>query len=160
MERLEIPGGASALLAQEVRSPFAGRFVLTLRCCGEGSSRECYESVLLEQFTCRLMFYQYADASKNPLKRKELASLTIQPKLVNPESPAMETFVLEKIFENPKPGQNFSFGLGLGVAIVVEKNGSAALALPAADAPRSAWIRVQSLELEFSGKPLKEDVTV
>jgi hypothetical protein len=35
-----------------------------------------------------------------------------------------------------------------------------ALALPEADQPRSAWIRMQSLELEFAGKPRKENVTV
>jgi hypothetical protein len=134
--------------------------VLTLRCCGEGTTREFYESVLLKELTCRLMFYQYADASKNPLKRKELASLPIQPKFRNADSPETETIVLEKTFENPNPGQNFSFGLGLGVAIVVERTAPGALVLPAADAPRRAWVRVESIDLEFAGKPRIEDVTV
>jgi hypothetical protein len=159
-DAVEIPAGASALLAQEVRSPFAGKFRLSLRCCGEGSSLELYEEQLLKHFACRLTFYQYTEPGKNPLKRKELASLTVQPKFREPESPAWETFTLEKTFENPNSGQNFSFGLGLGVAIILEKTTPGPLVLGPGDASRSAWICVQAVELDFAGKPIKEEVTV
>jgi hypothetical protein len=156
---IEIAAGQAALLAQEVRSPFAGKFRLSLRCCGGGTSQELYEEVLLKQFICRLMFYQYTKASKNPLERKELASLTVQPKFRDRESTDWETFVLEKTFENPNPGQNFSFGLGMGVGLILEKSSPGPLRLvPGAEG--FCWIRVQAIELEFAGKPIKEEVTV
>jgi hypothetical protein len=156
---VEIPSGASVLLAQEVRSPFAGTFRLSLHCRGEGSAPAFYEETLLKHFTCRLMFHQYTKPDKNPLERKELASLTVQPKFCEGGSADWETFVLEKTFENPNPGQNFSFGLGLGVAVVLEKTTPGSLVLEA-DTPRSAWIHVRAFELEFTGKPIKEEVTV
>jgi hypothetical protein len=157
---LEIPQGAKAILAQEVRSPFAGRFMMTLSALGQGISREFFESVLSKHFTCRLMYYQYTDAQKNPLARKELATQVVPWKWADPQVPALEKIVFVHTFENPNPGQNFSFGLGLGVAVVVEKTSAGTLQLAGGDVPPWAALCIQSLQLEFSGKPIKEDVTV
>ncbi len=68
--------------------------------------------------------------------------------------------MLEKTFENPNPGQNFSFGLGLGVAIILEKTAPGPLDFGPSEAAQSAWIRIEAVELEFAGKPIKEEVTV
>ena len=46
-----IEKGQLAMLAQEVRSPFAGTFHLKVQVCGEATDREWFEDVLLKQFT-------------------------------------------------------------------------------------------------------------
>lgn len=155
---LKIEKGARAVLAQEVRSPFAGTYVLKVKAAGDGVSREFYESVFPKHFTCSLVFYQYAEATKNPLQRKDLASVKIFPKFFDAVA-GYEPFELSKVFINPNPGQNFSFGLGLGVAVVVEKTSDGALELPG-HGPRSAFIRIDDMTLEFKGKERNNDVTV
>ena len=152
---------AQALLAQQVRSPFAGSFLLSLEARCEASSREFFEQVFLKHFTCRLFFYQYTDAKKDPRQRKELSSLTLEPALADPKSPASpQRFELAKVFENPTPGANFSFGLGLGVAVSVEKTTPGRLSFSADQANHFARLRIDRLQLEFVGKKRKDDVTV
>jgi len=157
LKPLNIGNGAKAVLAQEVRSPFAGSYVLKLKASGDGSSRKFYEEIFLKQFRCKLIFFQFTDREKSPKHRMELASIAVQPKFAESASENSQEFVLEKNFVNTKPGSNFSFGLGLGVAVIVEKISPGTLELTGED---FAFIRVNEIEIEFAGKKRNDKVTV
>lgn len=155
---LTLQKGDQAVLAQEVRSPFAGRFQLKARLSAGGCSKEFYESVFAKNFMLRLQFYQYVDPAKSPLQRRELGSMTMLP-AYSEGADKIETFTLDKVFENPTPGGNFSFGLGMGVALMLEKTSEGPLQLPA-ECPKGAFVRVHEFSLEFIGKDRKENVVV
>ena len=155
---------ASAVLAQEVRSPFAGTYRLTVRMRGEADSRETFDQIFAKNFSCRLEFFQYTDKSKHSAKRKKLADLTTRPEFrpefqSGDEDDLPQTFVLAKEFINPKPGQNFSFGLGLGIAVIVENSSGGPIEIPAGQLP-VARVRLLDIELEFIGKQRNQDVKV
>jgi hypothetical protein len=156
---LSIPTGTRAFVAQEVRSPFAGVYRLTAQVCADVASVEFNETVFQPNFTCRLVFFEFTATHKKATDRKELASVAFSPKLVDPESPAVAQFELTKRFANPNPGGNFSFGLGLGIAVMVEKTSQGTLEL-AAGQQQQAMIRIESVQLEFVGKEVNDDVTV
>ncbi len=157
---LRLSPGVNAFLAQEVRSPFAGRFILSVHACSTGTSREFYEGVFLKHFTCRLAFYQYANPAKKLAERRELASITFQPKFVEPGKLTLfEKFELSKLFENPNPGQNHSFGAGLGVAVHLEKTTPGVLDINRGRDPQ-AHIVIDCIDLVFAGKERNEKVTV
>lgn len=152
--------GAHAMLAQEVRSPFAGTYTLAVRACGDGSSPMFYDQVFAKHFACRIVFFQYTEQAKKPAQRRELASLDITPKFCETAPLAFEEFRLTKQFINATPGSNFSFGLGLGVAVIVEKTSPGVLQLPADVVGQSALIRLAAVDLTFRGKERNPNVTV
>ncbi len=156
----KIDHGATVLLAQEVRSPFAGTYHWRVHLRGEASSRELFENVLLKHFTCRLQFFSFLDKVKRSTDRKELASVTFQPRFFAPDEAGSETFELAKEFINPSPGQNYSFGPGLGVAILLEKTSEGVLELPATGLPQRALLRITGVQIEFAGKERNKDVRV
>ena len=156
---LRIPAGARVILAQEVRSPFSGRFRLTARVSAEAADPKFWADVFQKHFACRLEFYEYTDAAKKPLQRKQLATTTFQPPLAPAGGGLFQEVELVKNFVNPKAGANFSFGLGLGVAVIVEKTTPGPLDFPAGG-PRRALIRVDRVHLQFAGKPRDDKVTV
>ena len=149
---------ASALLAQEVRSPFAGKYSLSVQVCGESSDHDWFESVFVKHFQCKLILFQYTDPSKKATARKEHAATVFTPKWSEPGTATFEKIELVKEFVNPKAGDNFSFGRGLGIAVVIEKTADEPLELPAGEL--SALVRLKSFELTFTGKPRNEDVKV
>ena len=155
-DSLRIAKGETSFLAQEVRSPFAGKYLLKVHVRGTGSSRAFFDDVFLKEFTCRLQFFQFTTKSKIATERKELASVTFVPKFTDPPHDD-QPFTLEKVFENPSPGANFSFGLGMGVAIILEKTSAGVLAVPADEA---AILRIDEVTVEFTGKPRIETVKV
>jgi len=154
-ESLRLSKGQSTFLAQEVRSPFAGKYVLKAYIQGAASSREFFETVFLKQFACRLQFFQFTTKEKLATERKELASVSFVPRFVADGQRSYESFELEKVFENPSPGGNFSFGLGLGVAILIEKTSDGILTIPATEA---AFLRIDDVTVEFTGKSRIETV--
>ncbi|MFQ5734359.1 MAG: hypothetical protein ACE5KM_20670, partial [Planctomycetaceae bacterium] len=147
--------GQQAILAQEVRSPFAGRYKLTLRCRGRAPSKTQFAESFANRFRCRLVFFQFGDQKKSPRKRRELASVAFAPKFQPAGSATWQTVVLEKNFVNPKPGSNFSFGSGLGVAVIVEAKNPGTL--PAAT---QALLEIAEVDLQFAGKQRIETVKV
>ncbi len=149
--------GTQATLAQEVRSPFAGTYQMSVRLRGEASSRELFEQVFAKNFAVKLQFFQYTTPEKTPLDRRELGSFAIQPNFFEPGASGYDRFEFTKLFENPAAGANFSFGLGLGVALIVEKTSTVPLSLAAR---QRALIRVDDFQLEFIGKQRKNDVKV
>ena len=154
-ELLHIPKGTLAVLAQEVRSPFAGTYKLTVQVRGVGSDPDAFE-LLSKHCTYKLSFFQYGDASKKATNRRDLAALSVVPHWALPTGPP-DTFELVKEFINPTPGANFSFGPGLGIAISLEKTSDDAFELPAG---KFAAVAIQKVELEFQGKERNDDVRV
>ena len=155
---VKIAQGATAVLAQEVRSPFAGTYKLTVQVRGEGATADEFEKLFKRNFSCRLELFQFTEKSKNAAGRKKLADAQFQPAFVTGEG-SWQTVELTKEFVNPKPGSNFSFGLGLGVALTVEKTSGDALELPAGRIP-VACLRLHDVRLEFIGKERNEKVKV
>lgn len=155
-----IKKGARAILAQEVRSPFAGRYVLSACIAGRAGSKSDFEELFLKNFTCRLVYFQYLTSTKNPASHKELASLTFQPKFVEGSTNNTETIEFPQLFENPNPGANFSFGRGMGVGVFVEQTGQGELFFSSDRESRQAWIQIDEVQLKFFGKARKDDVTV
>lgn len=150
------PQSMVAVLAQEVRSPFAGTYQLRVRMAGEMSD-EVVRKWFTENFTCRLQFFQFTDRQKQAIHRKTLASVDVHP-VFSKTLQKFEEFELSKEFVNPNPGANFSFGLGLGVAVVIEKTSPGELPLPPKPAPL-ARIQIERVQLKFIGKERNEKVT-
>ena len=157
---LKIAEGTTAILAQEVRSPFAGTYVLTAQVRAEAVSPSYWEKIFLKNFSVRLIFYEYSAEPKTPLRRKQLASVAIEPPSPSTKAPTWKTVELSKSFLNPQAGANFSFGLGLGVAIVVEKTSSGVLDLSAKTGPHRALLVVDNVQLTFVGKQRDDNVKV
>jgi hypothetical protein len=147
--------GDVALLAQEVRSPFAGTYTLRIRLRGEASSAADFDNWFQTHFACRAEMFQYTEATKNASNRKELATVDVQPTFTSDEK--FETIELTKEFTNPSPGGNFSFGLGMGIALIVEKKSEGTLELAPGRTPL-ARLRVADVQLEFVGKQVNEKV--
>lgn len=150
--------GAAIVLAQEVRSPFAGTYRLRVRLRGEATSPEAFEQFFRQPFACKLQFFQFTEATKNAANRKELAAVKFEPKFSVGPKAEFETIELTKEFVNPNPGANFSFGLGLGVACLVEKTTAGPLELPST--VPAARLVIEKFDLEFVGKPRNDKVTV
>ena len=157
---IRIPKGAMAMLAQEVRSPFAGSYVLSARMAGAASEAEFFTDEFLRHFECKLVFFQFSAASKNPIQRKDLAVQSIKPSFAPHGSGDFLNFSLTKEFVNENPGQNFSFGLGLGVALVLEKVTDGDLEFSAGLDAKNAYLAIDEVKLEFIGKPRNNDVKV
>jgi hypothetical protein len=155
---LKLDKGSQAILAQEVRSPFAGTFTLKVQVAAQASDREWFESVFLKQFACKVALFQYTDPAKKATARQEHAATVFVPAWSDAAAPKFQPVELTKEFVNPSPGANFSFGRGLGVAVIVEKTAEGPLELPAK--PLTALVRIQHVELTFAGKPRNEDVKV
>lgn len=138
--------GSRAIMAQQIRDPQTGRFVVTLAAHGDGSSKAFYEEVFEKHFRCRLILFQFTHPAKNPQERRELASLDIRPIFHGESTPRIEPFVLDKFLGNP--GANFSFGLGIGTALIVERHTDQVLELPV---HAEAFVRVDSMDVKFIG---------
>lgn len=146
---LSLNKGTVALLAQEIRSPFAGAFTAKIDVKGLGDSQ-----VFAKHFRSRLIFFQYQARNKNAMQRAEQASLVINPKFDSD----WQSFELTKVFTNPNPGQNFSFGLGLGLAVIVEKMTVDVITQPEKDG--QAMLLINSIKVEHNPKPRNEKVKV
>ena len=153
-----IEKGAQAIVAQEVRSPFAGTYTLRVRLRGEGDSPADFSEQFQKNFQCKLQFFQFTHPDKKAAQRKELASVDVQPTFTAEPDAPYQTIELAKEFLNPNPGGNFSFGLGMGIAIVIEKTTDGALEF-AKNGP-AAGIRIADVTLEFQGKSRNDKVKV
>ncbi|MBI1312714.1 DUF1501 domain-containing protein [bacterium] len=154
-----LSGDARAILAQEVRSPFAGTYRFRVRLRGEATSAEFFDAAFRNAFTCRISFYQYTTQQKSLSEVHPLASLDFTPELCKPGDD-WQTVELVKQFVNPNPGANFSFGAGMGVMLEVTRRSKQPLQLPAAAEPQSVGLRIADVTLEFLGKERIENVKV
>ncbi|MEO2027641.1 MAG: DUF1501 domain-containing protein [Fuerstiella sp.] len=147
----------TAVLAQEVRSPFAGTYRLRVRVRAEASSRDFFDDMFSSHFRCEIAFFQFNNQDKKVNERRNLASTEITPQ---PDTHALnhwDEFELSKKFVNPNAGGNFSFGAGMGIAIQLSKISDT----PVTIAPHDYfWLRVKDVSLIFAGKEVNDDVTV
>lgn len=157
-----IPHKAQAILAQEMRNPRLGRFTLTVNACCAATSKAFYEDVFLKHFTCRMVIYRYAELTKNPTKRQEFISVPFRPAFVPVETDqaVYKPFVVEKVLDSAKPGQNFPIGKGFGIAIVVEKTSPGTLQRPADGTPHRAFLRIDDVHVDFNSRTINEKVKI
>jgi hypothetical protein len=151
--------GEQVVIAQEVRSPFAGTYKLMAHIQSEAASQVINDSANAH-FTFKLQFFEYTSRDKKASGRKELAAtqFTLQhvAQADQGEKPDYQKIELAKQFVNPAAGANFSFGNGLGVAIIIERK-------TAGDLPanlHSPWLHIKEVNVEFQGKQRNKDVKV
>jgi hypothetical protein len=147
--------GSRALLAQEIRNARGGHYTFTVQASGGSVSREFFDSVLVAHFTCRLLLFRYADASKDATRLVVLASADFRPAFGD----AAASFEVHRFLGSTQPGANFSIGNGLGVAVVVEKTSPGTLPSPGTG-PFQAFLRIHSVALDFNPRPRDDSVTV
>jgi hypothetical protein len=145
-----VAAGARAILAQEIRSARGGEYTLTAKVSGGGVTPGRFEEDSRGRLTCRLLLFRFADASKDPRKIQELASLTIRPDYGEARS-----FTLRQYLGSTAGGMNFAIGQGLGVAVVVENATGAPI--EATPAPSSAGLRIHEVALSFGARPRHEN---
>jgi hypothetical protein len=163
--QLGMTGGASTtvdasaplILAQQVRSPFAGSYTLQVRLRGAGETPELFEQVFVPNFRVRVQFFQFTERTKCALNRRELAGVDVVPKFAA-GADDWQTVELAKEFFNPNLGANFSFGLGLGIAVVVERSTTGPLEFPAGN--EFLGVEVADVRLVFDGKPRVDTVRI
>lgn len=155
---VSIKQGEMAVLAQEVRSPFAGTYTLRVQLRGEASSQEEFDGWFQKHFACRLEMFEFTEATKNASNRKPLATSDVSPKF-STDDKIFETFELSKEFINASPGGNFSFGIGMGIAVIVEKKSEGVLEIAPGTSPLSR-VRIANVQLDFAGKPRNAKVKV
>lgn len=153
-DKLAIQKGGTSALTQEVRSPFAGTYVLRLTVSANADDEQ-FQQALLDHFQCRLQFFQFQSQQKDANQRRVLASIDFEPRFDG----RTQTVELRKQFVNPTPGANFSFGSGLGIAVVLERRTGGDITLPPARRGGAALL-VHRVELRFDGKTVDENVTV
>mgnify|MGYP002623165421 FL=1 len=152
-----IGDNASLILAQEVRSPFAGTFTFRLRLRGIAASPDADEQFFAQHFRCRMQFFQFTERAKSAADRRELAGVDVSPKFAA-AGDEWETIELTREFINPNLGGNFSFGLGMGIALVIKRTSSGPLQIPAGDRPLG--IEVAEAQVVFNAKPRVDTVRV
>lgn len=155
----ELSGPNEVLMAQQVRSPFAGTYRMKVQMRGEASSAAIWNEVFMTHFRCQLQFLRYKDQNKYAGEATVLAAIDFQPALLKPESDEWRSEELSKHFANPNPGSNFSFGSGLAVAVRLTKKNDAAISGSVLTG-QFAHLAIRRVELVFEGKQVNENVTV
>jgi hypothetical protein len=147
-----IAGEARAILAQEIRAARGGEYAFTVKVSGDGSTREHFEQEFRDRLTCRLILFRFADASKDPRKVQELASLTIRPDYGEARS-----FTLRQYLGSTAGGKNFPIGQGLGVAVVVGNATGGPIERNCDPTRSSAGLMIHEVALSFSARPRHEN---
>ena len=153
---VEIKHQQQALLCQEVRNPYPGRYRLSARFRVQ-SPANGLKKLFAQHFAGKLMFFQFANQKKNPKDRSEHVAVAIPIDADAAKQEEWQKIEVEKNFVNPNPGGNFSFGSGLGIGILIEKTSPGVLRL--ADSQR-AFLEVDEVSLEFIGKERIDTVKV
>jgi len=144
--------GQTAVLAQEMRNPRAGRYRLRVRVRAGGPDKQIVERLFEGQLACRIELFRFTELSKDPTKRQVLLKKTFVPHWS--AGGAWQVVELAGPLDSTTPGSNFAIGKGLGVAIRVERTGGGTL--PA----EPVFLEVERVELEFGGRTVNEKVTV
>ena len=161
VQPIRIPQGARAGLAQEIRNARGGHYTFEVRACGGAESREAFDTLFRSHFTCRLVLFRFADATKDPRRIQELASAVFQPTFAQAvDASSYQRFVVSQFLGSTVPGANFGIGQGLGVAVIVEKTSPGALEFGADAQPNQAFIRIDSVAIDFNPRPRDDSVVV
>jgi hypothetical protein len=149
--------GARAMLTQEVRNPRAGRYLMTVRAGGGGTSAGAFRDLFLKHFACRMVLYGFLEMTKDPNKVREFASVAIVPEFAAGGSPKVRRsppFSLTAVLK----GQDDSarqINMGVGVALVVERTTPGTLEIA-----EEVYLRIDEVELLFNPRPRNDEVTV
>ncbi len=155
-QELEITANTKFLVGQEVRSPFAGTYRLTVDLVAAAEDPSLFKKLFEQHFECSLLYFQLMDKAKQITSIKPLASISFTPTLVDLQESKFQRVELVKKFVNPTPGSNFSFGLGMGVGLQLQKKTTGSLKVPMS----RTLLHITRVELEFLGKEVNQDVTV
>jgi hypothetical protein len=155
-QELEIADNTKLLVGQEVRSPFAGTYRLTVDLVADAEDPNLFKTLFEKHFECSLLYFQLMDKAKQITAIKPLASISFTPTLVDLQESKFQQVQLVKKFVNPTPGSNFSFGLGMGVGLQLQKKPTGSLKVPMS----RTLLHITRVELEFLGKEVNQDVTV
>jgi hypothetical protein len=145
----DIPQGARAILAQEIRNARGGHYTFTVQASAGGDSREAFDRAFAH-FTCRLILLRYANVNKDPHQGAVLATADFRPTFG--DTPV--TYEVNRFLGSTVPGANFPIGNGLGVSVVLEKTSPGTLAWSG-----TAFVRLHSVNLDFNPRPRDESVT-
>lgn len=137
------------ILAQEIRNARSGHYTFTIRAAGQAATAADF-TTFLQQHTFKLSLFRYSTPAKDATQVQELASERFTP--VFDSAGKTEKFTLSSFLGSTVPGANFSIGNGLGVAVIVERQATASLA--------RAYLRIDTAQLDFTGKPRDAQVTV
>jgi hypothetical protein len=150
-----IAAGARAMLAQEIRLARGGEYAFTVRASGSGATREQFERDFRDALVCRLVLFRFAEASKDPRRVQELASLTIRPD--HGDFGQAGSFTLRQYLGSTAGGVNFPIGHGLGVAVVVENATGAPIGRVGGVDRWSASLKIHDVALTFRARPRHEN---
>jgi hypothetical protein len=148
-----IAAGARAILSQEIRAARGGEYTFVVKVSGFASTQEKFDNDFRNLLACRLLLFRFADASKDPRKIQELASLTISPEYCGIEQ--ARAFTLKRYLGSTAGGMNFPIGQGLGVAVVVENASGSPIKRDTA--PSTASLLIHEVSLRFSARPRNEN---
>ena len=156
-KKIKVKQGDKAFLAQEIRNFRAGHYTFTIAAATGGSSKEHFDQYFKPHFTCKLVIYRNADATKNALLMKPAESMEFKPEYAEGPDFKVQKFVLAKLMDSRVPNVNFSVGLGFGIAVIIEKTSPGILELPE---NFSAFIKVDETSLVFNPRVRNDDVQV
>lgn len=144
-----VPANPNAVLAQQIRDPQSGRFIVKAKIYGAGTSSNSFQQLFATNFRCRLVLFQFSHPSKSASHRQELASVEFTPNYLEPhDENSGQTITLEKRLA-PAVGGNFSFGLGIGVAVIIERKTDEPLSVVANSG--DGFVVVLRIDVEFEG---------
>jgi hypothetical protein len=152
-----LPAGFQAFLTQEVRSPRAGRYTLSIHASAEASSPEHYRDVFLKQFRCRLAIFGYTDLNKDPRRPRLYASVPFEPPLALPGAAAYQRFEASAVLRSQDAGAS-EIEMGVGVAVIIELTAPAPLDLAALGG--RVVLNFDDAELAFNARPRDDNVKV
>jgi hypothetical protein len=156
-KKSKVAQGDKVFLAQEIRNFRAGHYTLTIDAVVGGSSKEHFDQYFKPNFTCKLVIYRNADATKNALLMKPAELMEFKPEYAEAPDFKAQKFVLAKLMDSRVPNVNFSVGLGFGIAVMIEKTSPGILELPE---NFNAFIKVDETSLVFTPRVRNDDVQV
>jgi len=143
----------SAIVGQEVRSPFPGTYRLQAKFVAEGKSEEAQQA-FQESHSCYLVFFKFAEKSKQIDQRTVMAEFEFVPEFADDATTTAQTVEFTRPFRNARG--NYSFGLGMGVGVEIRQKPNAT----AATMDEDVALHVLSIELEFVGKERNPNIIV
>jgi hypothetical protein len=146
-----------AILSQEVRSPRAGRFTISLQATAGGESEEFFRQEFLRQYMCKLAIIGFLDLKKNHTEHRVFASTEFTPSWSLDGKPNYERVQVVANLRSQEAGA-METSRGIGVAVIVERKTPAG-AMGVAKQPE-VLIRLDDVELVFDARPRNESVKV
>jgi Protein of unknown function (DUF1501) len=147
--------GTRAMLTQEIRSPRAGTFTISLFASAGGSRADL--EFLAKNFSCRLVLFGYDSLAKNPSKSfREYASAPIALLPEKEVGSAYREISVTRALRSQDGGAS-EIEMGVGIAVILEMTAAQPLAIPAG---MRAWLNIDDVTVRFVPRPRNDNVTV